>query len=460
MGEKSSQISDARCLLMGLQHVLVMYAGTIAVPLIVGSALGLEKDQMAYLINADLFAAGIITVIQSLGLGKFGIRLPIMMGVTFAAVGPMIAIGVNPDVGLTGIYGAVIVSGLFAILIAPLMGRLIRLFPPLVTGSIICLIGLSLLKVGINWSAGGQPTLTRVLDGKAVQVVNPEYGRLDSLLIAFGVLVVILLVNRFGRGILKNLSVLIGLLLGTLVSVLLGRVELHGLGEAPWIALTTPFRFGLPSFDLAAIASLCLVMVIVLAESLGMFLAVGNIVDKRLSSEDLTRGLRADGLGTLIGGIFNTFPYTSFSQNVGLLTVTGVRSRRVTAFGGVILFALGLFPKVAHVVASIPQYVLGGAGLVMFGMVSATGIRILASVDYQKRQHNLLIVAVSLSIGMVPTLSPNFFQHFPAWAHALTHSGIVIGSLAAIALNVFFNGVTRQEESLALAASHAHSAEC
>lgn len=460
MSEKSSEISDVRCLLMGLQHVLVMYAGTIAVPLIVGSALRLQKDQMAYLINADLFAAGIITVIQSLGLGKFGIRLPIMMGVTFAAVGPMIAIGANPDVGLTGIYGAVIVSGLFAILIAPLMGRLIRLFPPLVTGSIICLIGLSLLKVGINWSAGGQPTLTRVLDGKAVQVVNPEYGRLDSLLIAFGVLAVILLVNRFGRGILKNLSVLIGLVLGTLVSVLLGRVELHGLGEAPWIALTTPFRFGLPTFDLAAIASLCLVMVIVLAESLGMFLAVGNIVDKRLSSEDLTRGLRADGLGTFIGGIFNTFPYTSFSQNVGLLTVTGVRSKRVTAFGGIILFGLGLFPKVAHVVASIPPYVLGGAGLVMFGMVSATGIRILASVDYQKRQHNLLIVAVSLSIGMVPTLSPDFFQHFPAWAHTLTHSGIVIGSLAAILLNVFFNGVTRQEESLALAASHAHSAEC
>ena len=209
----------------------------------------------------------------------------------------------------------------------------------------------------------------------------------------------------------------------------------------------------------AAIASLCLVMVIVLAESMGMFLAIGNIIGQDVKKEEITRGLRADGLGTFLGGIFNTFPYTSFSQNIGLLSVTGVKSNKVTALGGVILFCLGLFPKVAHVVASIPQYVLGGAGLVMFGMVAATGIRILASIDYEEKHHSLLIVAVSISIGMVPTLSPQFFQHFPAWSHSLTHSGIVIGSLVAIFLNLFFNGVLSKEESMKLATANTHSPE-
>ena len=301
---------------MGWQHVLVMYAGTIAVPLIVGSALNLPKDQMAYLINADLFAAGIITVIQSLGWFGFGIRLPVMMGVTFAAVGPMIAIGSDPSVGLTGIYGAVIVAGLFAMLISPLMGRLITLFPPLVTGTIICLIGLSLLKVAINWCAGGQPTVNQMINGASYQASNPEYGQLSNLAIAFGVLVLILFVNRYGKGIVKNLSVLIGLLAGTAVCAFMGKVNIHGIEDAPWLAVTTPFHFGMPTFHLAAIASLCLVMVIVLAESMGMFLAIGNIIGQDVKKEEITRGLRADGLGTFLGGIFNTFPYTSFSQNM------------------------------------------------------------------------------------------------------------------------------------------------
>ncbi|SMF27310.1 nucleobase:cation symporter-2 family protein [Pseudobacteriovorax antillogorgiicola] len=455
----NEQQSFLKSFMMGWQHVLVMYAGTIAVPLIVGRALNLPKEHLAFLINADLFAAGIITVIQSLGLGRFGIRLPVMMGVTFAAVGPMIAVGSDPNIGLTGIYGAVIIAGLFAILIAPLMGKLLPLFPPLVTGTIICLIGLSLLRVAIHWCAGGQPFVTEMIDGSAYRLANPEYGKPSNLVIAFGVLALILLINRYGKGMIKNLAVLLGLFGGTLVCALLGRINLHGIDDAPWLAITTPFHFGMPTFHLTAIASLCLVMVIVLAESMGMFLAVGNIVSQDVSEDDITRGLRADGLGTLIGGIFNTFPYTSFSQNVGLLSVTGVKSKAVTAFGGLILFGLGLFPKVAHVVASVPQYVLGGAGLVMFGMVAATGIRILASIDYEKQSHSLLVVAVSLSMGMVPTLSPGFFQYFPAWSHGLTHSGIVIGSVVAVLLNLFFNGRLSREQSLHLAAANTHSPE-
>ena len=427
--------------LLGLQHVLVMYAGTIAVPLIMGTALKLSKEQLAYLINADLFTAGVITIIQSLGLGRFGIRLPVMMGVTFATASPMIAIGAAPGVGLPGIFGAVMVAGVFAMLVAPMIGRFIGLFPPLVTGTIISLIGLSLFKVAINWCAGGQPTLSQTFGQKLASVVNPDYGRLSNLAIAFLVLAIVLLVHRFGRGLWRNMAVMIGLGIGTATAALLGRVSLAGLAEAPVIAITTPFHFGWPTFDLVASLTLCLVMLVVLAESLGMFLAIGSIVGQDLTKQDLTRGLLADGLGTFLAGIFNTFPHTSFSQNVGLLTVTGVRRPEVTAAGGVLLCLLGLLPKVAHLVASVPQYVLGGAGLVMFGMVAATGIKILAGVDYGERQHNLLIVAVSLSAGMIPTLSPEFFQHFPAWSRVIAHSGIVIGSLCATVLNVFFNGI-------------------
>lgn len=446
-------------LLLALQHVLVMYAGTIAVPLIVGSALKLTKEQMAFLINADLLAAGIVTVIQSLGVGPVGIKLPIMMGVTFAAVSPMLAIAQNPDVGMPGLFGAIIASGLFGVAVAPLMGRLIRFFPPVVNGAIICLVGLSLLKVGINWSAGGQPLISKVIEGQNVLVANPDYGQLHQVGMAAFVLLLIIGINRLGRGIGKSLSVLIGLVVGTLISWMMGTVSLSEIADAPWISITTPFYFGLPTFHLPSIISMCLVMLIVLAESLGLFLVVGQIVGEKVDREALTRGFRADGLGAIIGGILNTFPYTSFSQNIGLLTVTQVRGRQVTAWGGGILIALGLVPKLAVLAASIPSPVLGGAGLVMFGMVAATGIRILGSVDFEKKPHNALIIAVTLTVGMVPTLAPSFFDHFPAWSHTLTHSGIVLGAITAMLLNLLFNGVRSTEESLKTHGASTHGSE-
>ncbi len=444
---------------LGFQHVLVMYAGTVAVPLIVGGALGLSKADIAFLINADLFAAGIATLIQALGLWKFGIRMPVMMGVTFAAVGPMIAIGSDPSTGLLAIYGATIVAGIFGILVAPLMGRLLGLFPPLVTGTVITLIGVSLMIVTFNWAAGGQPSSVKMIDGVAHNVPNPAYGDPVGLAIAAAVLVVIMLITRFGKGLVGNLAVLLGIIAGTLLSLALGRVHFDGLEEATWIALITPFHFGFPKFELSSIVAMCIVMMITLVESTGMLLAVSSIVGKPMTTDLLTRGLRADGLGTVIGGVFNTFPYTSFSQNVGLVTVTGVRSRYVAAAGGVILILLALFPKVAHVVASIPTPVLGGAGIVMFGMVTATGIRILGSVDYERNRHALLVIAISIGLGLIPTLSPTFFQHFPSWTHAVTHSGIVLGTLAAVLINLFYHGIQSRDEAMRMAASTAHSAE-
>ena len=448
-----------RCAALGVQHVLVMYAGTVAVPLIVGGALGLSKADIAFLINADLLAAGIATLVQALGLWRFGIRMPVMMGVTFAAVGPMIAIGTDLALGLPAIYGATIVAGLFGILVAPLMGRLLGVFPPLVTGTVITLIGVSLMGVAIHWAAGGQPHRTEMVDGVAHAIANPDYGDPAKLAIAALVLAVVIGISRFGRGLVANLAVLLGVAAGAAVALATGRMGFEGLGDAPWLALTTPFHFGLPRLELSAVLAMCIVMVITLVESTGMFLALGAITGRRVTPELLTRGLRADGLGTVIGGVFNTFPYTSFSQNVGLVTVTGVRSRYVAAAGGVVLVLLALLPKVAHLVASVPPFVLGGAGIVMFGMVAATGVRILGSVDYGANRHALYVIAISIGMGLIPTLSPTFFQHLPAWTHAITHSGIVLGTVVAVLLNLFYHGVLTLERSLAQAAATAHSAE-
>lgn len=424
---------------LGLQHVLVMYAGAVAVPLIVGGALGLPKDQIAFLINADLFACGIVTLIQCVGAGPFGIRLPVMMGVTFAAVSPMVAMGTNPDIGLLGIYGAVIAAGVFTVLVSPYVSRLLPLFPPVVTGTIIAIIGITLMRVGIGWAGGG--------------VGNPQFGHPLYLGVALLVLVSILLIARFGTGFLSNIAVLLGIVVGFVVALALGEVDLTGLDAAPWMAVITPFHFGVPTFDPVAVLTMCIVMIVVMIESTGMFLALGEITGRDVGEKDLARGLRTDGLGTIIGGIFNTFPYTSFSQNVGLVAVTGVRSRWVCIAGGVILVALGLVPRMAHVVASIPPFVLGGAGIVMFGMVAATGIRILGSVDFKTNRHNLMIVAVGIGVGMIPLVADKFFSQMPKALGPVLHSGIVLTAVATVALNAYFNGLGSSQRARRLAAS-------
>lgn len=432
---------------VGLQHVLVMYAGAIAVPLIVGGALKLPKDQLAFLINADLFACGVATLIQCLGLWKFGIRLPVIMGVTFAAVGPMVAMA-SSGVGITGIFGAVIAAGIFTVLVAPWFGRLVRFFPPVVTGTIIAVIGITLLRVGVGWAGGG---------GGA-----KDFGAPQNLAIVAIVLAAILLINKFFRGFVANIAVLIGLATGFAAAIAAGMVKFDGVADAEWFALVYPFRFGPPTFEIGAIVSLCIVMVVVMVESTGMFLALGELCGRKIGPADLGRGLATDGLGTIIGGIFNTFPYTSFSQNVGLVGITGVRSRYVVAVSGGILIAFGLLPKMGAVVASIPQAVLGGAGLCMFGMVAATGIRILARVDYGLR-HNLLIIAVSIAVGMIPLVAPNFFtlllKDVP-WLGPLVHSGITLSAVAAVLLNALYNGGGTREgvqDQLAKAAGDAEA---
>ena len=422
--------------LLGIQHVLVMYAGAVAVPLIIGGALKLPKEQLAMLINADLFACGLATLVQALGFWRFGIKLPVMMGVTFASVSPMIVMATNPEIGLLGIYGAVICAGLFGILIAPLISRMLPAFPPVVTGSIITVIGISLMRIGITWAAGANlPTLNT----PSGPVANPAYGAPLHLAVAGVVLLSILLITKYVKGFFANISVLMGLVIGMLIALALGKVSFANINQVSWFAMVRPFQFGYPTFHLGAILTMCLVMVVVMIESLGMFLAVGEITGKKLSQRNISDGLRVDGLGTLLGGIFNTFPYTSFSQNVGLVGVTGVRSRFVCVAGGGILVLLGLLPRLAFVVASVPMFVLGGAGIVMFGMVASTGIRILAGVDFKTDRNNLYIVAISLGFGMIPLVADKFFVQMPKVLAPLLGSGILLASIVAVTLNLFFN---------------------
>ncbi|MFB6463265.1 nucleobase:cation symporter-2 family protein [Bradyrhizobium tunisiense] len=448
-----------RLLALGLQHVLVMYAGAIAVPLIIGRALKLPPEDVAFLISADLFACGLATLVQCIGFPGVGIRLPVMMGVTFASVGPMLSMAAAPDIGLLGIYGSVIAAGIFGIIVAPFVSRLLPLFPPVVTGSIILIIGISLMRVGINWAGGGLPTLTKMVDGVAGSFPNPAYGQLQGLGISLFVLLFILGLIKWGTGFLANVSVLLGIIAGAVLASILGVMHFDKVAAASWGAPIIPFRFGMPQFHLVPVMTMCVVMIVVMIESLGMFLALGDITGKTVDREALSRGLRADGVGTLLGGIFNTFPYTSFSQNVGLVSVTAVRSRWVTVTGGCIMLVLGLLPKLAALVEAVPLVVLGGAGLVMFGMVAATGARILTSVDFRNNRYNLFIVAVSIGFGLIPLAAPGFFRNMPHDLQPLLESGILLCAIVSVLLNAFFNGLSGGATAEADAATVASSAQ-
>ena len=424
----------ARLAPLGLQHVLAMYAGAVAVPLVVGSALisagRLAPADLPYLISADLLVAGIATLIQSLGFWRFGVRLPLMQGCTFAAVAPMIAIG--SQYGVTAIYGSVIASGVLMMLLAPVFARLLRFFPPLVTGTVILIIGLSLMQVAAGWVGGGAGSAT--------------FGAPVNLALAAVTLLVILAIERFAPPALQRLSILLGLVLGTLIALPFGLVDLSGVAAQDWVGVSTPFHFGLPTFQVGAVVAMAVVALVIMTETTGDMLAIGEIVDKPVQPRQLADGLRADGLATVIGGVFNTFPYTAFAQNVGLVSLTGVTSRYVATFAGGVLVVLGLLPKLGGIVQGIPQGVLGGAGVALFGMVAASGVRTLARVRFNNA--NVLVVAISVGVGLLPTVSADLYRQFPTWFQIIFTSGISAGALTAILLNLVFNSraVQRRQE--------------
>jgi OHCU decarboxylase len=416
----------------GFQHVLAFYAGAVIVPILLASSIKLTPEQLAYLINADLFTCGIASIIQSVGFWKIGVRMPLLQGVTFAAVSPMISIGLAAGGGVPGlraIYGAVIVAGIFAFLVAPFFARLIRLFPPVVTGTVITIIGIVLLSVAAQDAGGG---------GASMFTNPPTFGALRNLALAGFTLLVILCIYRLFTGFVATIAVLIGLLVGTLAGWLFDFTDFSRVGEAHTLGVTTPFHFGAPTFTVAAVISMIIVMLITMVETTGDVFAAGEIVGKPIDKEDVARALRADGLATTLGGILNSFPYTCFAENVGLVRLTKVKSRWVVATAGLFMMIIGVIPKVGATVAAIPPPVLGGAGFALFGTVAVIGIQTLRRVDFHD-ERNVIILAVSLGFAMTPTVYPSIVAHFPQSVQTIISSGITLGSISAIVLNLVFN---------------------
>ncbi|UIJ35655.1 2-oxo-4-hydroxy-4-carboxy-5-ureidoimidazoline decarboxylase [Allobranchiibius sp. GilTou73] len=412
----------------GIQHVLAFYAGAVIVPILLASAIKLSTPDLIHLINADLFTCGIASIIQSIGFWKVGVRLPLLQGVTFTAVAPMISIGVSHGGGVNGllyIYGSVLIAGLFTLAIAPFFGKLIRFFPPVVTGSVITIIGLSLLPV-----AAGDAVMNP-LTGKS----EPGNGR--WILYAIGTVLLIVAIQRIFRGFIATVAVLIGLIVGTAIAWSLGDAKFSDVGSSHIVGVTTPFHFGTPKFAVAAIISMIIVMLITAVETTGDVFATGEIVEKRVGGEDVTRALRADGLATVIGGVLNSFPYTCFAENVGLVRLTRIKSRYVVAAAGGFMIILGLLPKAGAVVAGIPSPVLGGAGLAMFATVAVVGIQTLTKVDFNDHR-NVIIVASSLGLATFVTAQPDVAKSLPDSLQVFLGSGITIGSIAAFVLYIVF----------------------
>lgn len=418
-------LPPARLGLLGLQHVLAMYTGCVTVPLVFGAAAGLDTHTIGLLVNADLLVAGLITLVQSLGIGNvLGIRLPVVAGATFTAVTPMILIA--GQYGVQAVYGSMLAAGVFGILVAVPFARAVRFFPPVVTGSVITVIGLSLIGVGAGLITGQ--------DG---------VGSGKELALAFGIVLVIVLVGRFARGLLGQLGVLIGLVGGTIAAIFLGLTDFRGVGDAAWLGIAQPFHFGAPQFPLAAVISMCVVMLVTFTESTADMLAVGEMTGRPVTSGDLARGLAAEGVSGVLGGIMNGFLDTVFGQNVGLVGITKVRSRYVAAVAGAILVLLGLIPKLGEIVAALPGPVVGAAGLVMFATVAAVGMGILRRVDFEDTG-NLLIIAVTIGVGLLPVVAPKIYQSFPAWAQVIGGSAITSAALTAFVLNLLFNHTRRR----------------
>lgn len=429
-----------RLTVLGIQHVLAFYAGAVVVPLVIASGLGLDTATTIHLINADLFTCGIASIIQSAGLGpRIGVRLPLLQGVTFTAVSPLIAIGLASGGGVGGLatmYGSIIVAGVATFLAAPWFAKLLRFFPPVVTGTLLTVMGTTLLAVSagdiVAWGT------------HAAEGTDPTAATLKGLAYALGTLALIVLVQRLFKGFMATISVLVGLIIGTAVAWALGDASFSGVVDAAPIGLTTPFFFGWPAFSVTAILSMLIVMAVTAVETTGDVFATGEIVGRRITPRHIANALRADGLSTALGGVLNSFPYTCFAQNVGLVRLSRVKSRWVVTIAGAIMIVLGLLPKAGAVVAAIPQPVIGGASLAMFASVAVVGIQTLSKVDLHDNR-NAAIVSTSVGLGLLVTLKPDLAGMVPSWLQVLFGSGVTLGSTVAIVLNIVFFHIGRSK---------------
>lgn len=427
------RIPFSKAWIFSLQHVMAMCAGAVAVPLMVGEAAGLNHSEIVFLISAGLFMAGIGTLIQTMGIKKFaGAKIPIIEGTSFAAVSGILAIiaatSGGKELAMTNVFGAVIAAGLFCLIIAPIFGKLIKFFPKVVTGTVVLVIGISIMPVGIKW-----------ITNSKVQAVEPK-----DLALSMTVLVITLLLFKYLKGIWNSAAILFAIVIGTILAMFFGMADFSAVSSADWFSINFPLKFGVPTFDPSAVLSMILIMLVLMTESVGNMIAIHEMTDKEVTEENIKKGLKADGISTLFAGFFNTFPITPFAQNTGLVGLTGIKSRFVAVYAGIILLALSFVPKFAAIIGAIPKQVLGGVGFAMFGMVLVGGIRTLGKVQFDGNK-NCVIVAVSVGLAMIPLANPGFYHNFPSWVETIFDSGITTGSLSAVILNIFFNVLGNKE---------------
>lgn len=415
--------SMAEKILFGIQHIFAAFGGIIVVPLVISSSLGVDAKTSTALISASILAAGIATIIQARGMGPAGAKVACIMGTDFTFVSPSITVG--STLGLPGIIGATILGGIFEVVLSYFIRPLMKLFPPIVTGTVVCLIGLTLLPVSIDWAAGGS--------GAA------DYGSIKNISISMVVLIGTLLLNRYGKGMLSSASILIGMVIGYIVCIPLGLVDFTAVKEASWISMPKIFEYGV-TFDLKALIAFIPAYFVTAIETVGCLKAVGEVSEVEMTEKRIGAGVLSDGIGSMIGGVVGTLPNTTFSQNVGLIPLTKVASRYVAVMAGVILVILGFLPKLAAIVNSIPQPVLGGVGIVMFGTVAAAGIKTLSKVKINER--NLLIIATSIGLGLGVTFRPEFIAQLPEGLKMIFASGISTGTITALILNIILKEET------------------
>lgn len=418
----SGENSIGRNAVLGLQHLLAMYAGDILIPLLIGGALHFNAVQMTYLISTDIFMCGVATFLQIKKTPLTGIGLPVVLGCAVEYVAPLEAIGKN--YGLAYMYGGIIMAGLLVMLLAGPFAKLRRFFPPVVTGSLITLIGLTLIPVAFQNMGGGDPTAK-------------NFGDPTQLGLAAFTAIVIIVINIWGRGFFKQIAILVGILAGMFLAMGLGTVNFHSVGTAQWVSLPRFFYFATPKFEWSSAVSLALAAITCMIESTGVYFAMADIVGTKLSDDDLKRGYRSEGLSAILGGLFNTFPYSTFSQNVGIVQLSGIKTLTPVYYSAGMLMIIGLIPKFGAVATLIPTSVLGGAMLVMFGMVGAQGIKILSQVEMNNK--NLLVIAISVGLGIGVTSVPTLFQQLPAGVQTLLSNGMVVGGITAVLLNALLN---------------------
>jgi len=412
---------------LGIQHVLAMFAGNITVPIIIASIFGQTTEQKIFLIQMALFVAGIATIIQTVGFGKIGARLPIIQGTSFAFIPVMAPFA---KAGLGAVFTAAFIGGIFQMWIGKMLKPIRYMFPPLVTGIVVLMIGISLLKVGFMYAGGGGWLMNN----------KPEaFGNASHLFIAFTVLIVALVAHQKGKGMVSSASILIGMVVGYIVAMAMGMINYEKIASADWFALPMPLQYGL-DFVPGAIILMLFMSIVTTIETIGDISAttMGG-ANREATDKELSGGIMADGLGTAFGSIFNAMPNTSYSQNAGLVAFTGIISRHVGTIAGIILVILGLFPKLGGIIAAMPESIIGGAAIIMFGLITAAGIKLISQSEMSQR--NLLILALSLSFGIGMSLLPQFVAHIPDFGISLKlllTTGLIPAGLLAFILNATF----------------------